>query len=107
MAKQTKTKPLTSKQKSYLRGLGHHLAVKAMLGKEGISEQVLRTVEETIVAHELVKVKIQENCPHERHEAAELLAAASRTQLVQVLGRTLLLFRPNPDLPADRRIDLP
>ncbi len=107
MAKQPKAKPLTSKQKSYLRGLGHHLASKAMLGKEGITDKVLKTVEETIAAHELIKVKVQENCPHDRKEAGELLAEASRTQLVQVLGRTLLLFRANPDLPADKRIVLP
>jgi len=107
MAKQPQAKPLTSKQKSFLRGLGHHLAVKAMLGKEGITEQVLKTVEETIAAHELIKVKIQENCPQDRHEAADQLATASRTQLVQVIGRTSLLFRANPDLPADKRINLP
>ena len=107
MAKRAKAKPLTSKQKSYLRGLGHHLAIKAMLGREGITEQVLKTVAETIAAHELIKVKVQESCPQDRHEAAEQLAAASHTQLVQVLGRTLLLFRANPDLPAERRIALP
>jgi RNA-binding protein len=107
MAKQPKAKPLTSKQKSYLRGLGHHLSSKAMLGKDGITEQVLKTVEETISTHELIKVKVQENCPHDRHEAGELLAAASRTQLVQILGRTLLLYRANPDLPADKQIKLP
>jgi len=107
MAKQAKAKPLTSKQKSYLRGLGHHLTIMAMLGKEGITDRVLKTVEETVAAHELVKVKVQENFPHDRHEAGEMLAAASRTQLVQVLGRTLLLYRANPDLPADKRIVLP
>jgi len=107
MTKKPKAKPLTSKQKSYLRGLGHHLTVKAMLGKDGITEQVLKTVEETIAAHELIKVKVQENFPHDRHQAGDLLAEASRTQLVQVLGRTLLLYRANPDLPADQRIVLP
>ena len=98
---------LNSRQQRFLKGLGHHLQVKAMLGKEGLTEQVIKSINEVVDANELVKVRIQENFPHERKEGGALLAAKTGTALVQVIGRTALIFRGNPDLPAERRITLP
>ena len=106
MAKKKKTS-INSRQQKFLRGLGHHLSVKAMLGKEGITEQVIKSINEVIDANELVKVKVQENFPHARKEAGPLLAEATGTALVQVIGRTVLIYRGNADLPADKHIDLP
>lgn len=107
MAKKPKAPIITNSQRRHLRGLGHHLTPKVMLGKEGLSIQFLKSAEEVINAYELVKVRVLESCPHERKEAGDLLAAATVTALVQVLGRTILLYRPNPDRPADKRIVLP
>ena len=106
MANKKKT-VLNSRQKKFLKGLGHHLAVKAMLGKEGITEQVIKSINKVVDANELVKVRIQENFPHERKEGATLLAAETKTALVQVIGRTALIYRGNPDLPSEKRITLP
>lgn len=107
MAKKLKQPIITAGQSRYLRGLGHHLTAKVMLGKEGVSAQFLKAAAEVINADELVKVRVLESCPVERKEAGDLLAQATATALVQVLGRTVLLYRPNPDLPADKRITLP
>lgn len=107
MAKKPKAPTISTSQRRHLRGLGHHLTPKVMLGKEGLSEQFLKAAAEVITADELVKVRILESCPHERKEAGELLATATATALVQVLGRTILIYRPNPDRPADKRIVLP
>lgn len=107
MAKKTKAPILTTKQRRHLRALGHHLTPKVLLGKEGLSAQFLKAAAEVITADELVKIRVLESCPHERKEAGDLLAAATATALVQVLGRTVLLYRPNPDRPADKRIELP
>lgn len=106
MANQKQT-PLNSRQQRFLKGKGHHLPVKAMLGREGLTGQVIKSINEVIVANELVKVKIQDNFPLERKEGAVLLAAETGTALVQIIGRTALLYRGNPDLPPDRRIKLP
>ncbi len=105
--KKNKTIVLTNKQNRALRGEGHHLAPKVYLGKEGLSASVLASLEAVLVADELVKVKVGNNCPLERHEAAAELAAQSGASVVQVLGKTILLYRANPDLPADRRRQLP
>jgi RNA-binding protein len=106
-AKTKKKITLNPRQQRFLRGLGHHLQVKATVGKEGITEQVLKSINEFVDAHELVKVKMQENFPLERKEGGALLASATKTALVQIIGRVVILYRGNPDLPADQRLDLP
>ncbi len=99
--------PLTSRQVRFLRGRGHHLKPAVMVGRQGVTRDVLTALNASLAAHELVKVKLQQNCPLDRRRAAALLAERAPAALVQVLGRTVLLYRPNPDLPADRRIVLP
>ncbi len=98
---------LTSRQVRFLRARGHHLTPAVMVGREGVTPAVLAALNASLAAHELVKVKVQQNCPLDRRQAAALLAKRAPASLVQVLGRTLLLYRANPDLPADRRIVLP
>jgi len=98
---------INPRQARHLKGLGHHLQPLAMIGRDGITETVTASVQDILRAHELVKVKVQQNCPLERHEAGRLLAARTRSSLVQVLGRIFLLFKANPDLPPERRIHLP
>ena len=105
--KRKKKTTLNSRQQKFLRGLAHHLPVKAMLGKEGLTDQALHSINEVVDANELVKVKLQENFPFERKEAASMIAESTATALVQLIGRTVILYRTNSDLPADKRIKLP
>ena len=49
---------INARQKRFLRGLGHHLQVKAMIGKEGLTSQVIKAINEVVDAHELVKVRV-------------------------------------------------
>jgi RNA-binding protein len=105
--KKRKAPVLTGKQARHLRGLGHHLKPMAMLGKEGITDNLIAAVEAVLTVHELLKVKMQENCPLDRKEAAEQLGEQTGAAVAQLLGKTFLLYRPNPDLPDDKRIKLP
>ena len=107
MTTKKKTLPLTGKQVRYLRGLGHHLKPLAMLGREGLTDSVIAAVDAVLDAHELVKVKVGNGCPLDRREAAALLAAKTFAAEVQVLGKTILLFRQNPDRDDDMAIKLP
>lgn len=98
---------LTGKQARHLRGLGHHLSPLAMVGKEGITDNLLAALESVLTAHELVKVRIQDGCPHSREGAAELLAAKTKSRIAQIIGKTFLLYRENKDLKEDKKIRLP
>jgi RNA-binding protein len=84
---------LKGKQVRYLRGLGHHLQPVVMLGREGLSERVVEATVAALATHELIKAKVQEGCLLDRREAAAELAQLAGAQLVQVLGRTFLLYR--------------
>lgn len=88
---------LTGKQVRFLRGLGHHLQPVVMIGREELSERLLASVEVALEDHELIKVKLQEGCSTDRREIASQLAEKTGSQVAQVLGRTILLYRPATD----------
>ena len=90
---------LTGKQRRKLRALGHHLEPVVQIGKEGAADGVLQALEAALLDHELVKVRLGENAPGERHDLADALAAATGGEVAQVLGRTVLLYRANPENP--------
>ena len=91
------TAKLTGKQCRYLRGLGHHLQPVVMIGKDGINSNLTNAVEEALEKHELIKLRLQEGCMLERREAADLLAAGCNAAVAQILGNTILLYRPSEE----------
>ena len=95
---------LTGKQKRFLRGMGHGLKPIVTIGKQGLTQDIVRELDQCLLAHELVKVKLLESCPVPRREAGAQLSAATASALAQTLGRTVLLYRGRPE---DPRIELP
>lgn len=94
---------LTGKQIRYLRGLGHHLKPVVMIGKEELTVSLIAAVDEALQIHELIKVKLQEGCIGDRKDIATELAQETQSNIVQVLGRNILLYRPS----EDKKISLP
>ena len=97
------TMPLSTKQKQHLRGLGHHIVPVLQTGKEGLSENMLLEIHEALERDELIKVKIGKG-PLHRKEAVKILAQKIRGEVVQLLGRNILLFHQKKN---DSRIHLP
>jgi RNA-binding protein len=91
---------LSGKQRRHLRALGHHLQPVVQVGHEGISEALVKETDRQLASHELIKVKIGESSPQDRHSSADLLAERTGSQVAQVLGRTALLYRPRKDEPS-------
>jgi RNA-binding protein len=89
----------STKLRKALRAAGHHLAPVVQVGKEGVSDALLRQLDAQLAAHELVKVKIGTESPEDRFEAAERLGAAAGAQVAQILGRTVLVYRKHPEKP--------
>ncbi len=98
---------LTGKQKKFLKGLGHHLSPLISIGKEGLTENVFKATRQELLARELIKVKIGTNSNIKKQEAAEVLPAATDSTLVQLIGKTLLLYKENPKIDKEHRISLP
>jgi RNA-binding protein len=95
---------LSSGQKKTLRGKGHHLDPIVLVGKEGLTPALLKSTQTALKAHELIKIKLGPNCPLERNEAASELARCTEATLVQLIGRMVVMYRPNPDLPNEKRV---
>lgn len=94
-----KERELTGAQARYLRGLGHHLDPILQIGKEGITDGVVKALKEALLAHELVKVRVLTEAPIDRKEAGPELAKLAVCSLAQVLGRTVLLYKRHPNKP--------
>jgi RNA-binding protein len=91
---------LTGKQRRHLRALGQRLTATLHVGHDGVTDAVVRHAVAQLEAHELIKVRVSENAPGDRHDVAEALAARTHAHLAQVLGRTALLYRERANEPT-------
>jgi RNA-binding protein len=91
---------LTGKQRRYLRAQGHALKPVIRIGKQGLAPAVLTQLDEVLTSHELVKVKLLENCPVPLQDCAEQLANGTHAAVAQTVGHTILLYRAHPEHPV-------
>jgi RNA-binding protein len=92
-------KVLSGTSRRHLRALGHHLQPVVHVGKEGLSAALVAAVGSALGTHELIKVRLSENAEGSRHELSTSLAESTSSELVEALGRTVLLYRRHPTKP--------
>ena len=97
--------PITSKQRAQLRGLAMEEDTIIQVGKGGITENLVASVNAALKARELVKGRVLENSMLTAREAAEELKTATRSEVVQVIGNKFVLYRMQHDK-TKRRIEL-
>jgi len=90
---------INSRERAYLRGLANLLEPIFQVGKDGVTATVINTAEETITAHELIKLSVLETSPNNVKEVAEIIAKKIKADVVQVIGRRAILYRKNPKNP--------
>jgi len=98
---------LTIKQKKFLKGLAHPLSPVVKIGKEGITARLLETIVNELLYHELIKVRIGNNSDVKKTEAAQMIPEKTGSSLVQLIGKTLILYKANRKKQKDKRITLP
>ena len=96
---------LTGKQRSYLKGLAQTIQPTVSIGKADLTETVIKSIEEYLEAHELIKVSIQEASLLDPKETANELAEMLNAEFVQAIGRRFVLYRPSSKL-KNRKIVL-
>ena len=98
---------LTSKQRAQLRGLANTIDTIVQVGKDGIGENLIKQVDDALEARELIKGRVLENnLEYDARLAAEELAKATRSQVVQVIGTKFVLYRETHSKPKEKRIEL-
>jgi RNA-binding protein len=84
---------LTSKQRAQLRGMAATMDTILHVGKDGISENLIKQADDALEARELIKGRVLENSMYTAREAAEELSVATRSEVVQVIGSKFVLYR--------------
>ena len=98
---------LTSKQRAQLRGLANTMDTILHIGKAGIGEKLVKQADDALEARELIKGKVLENnIEYDARLAAQELAKATRSEVVQVIGTKFVLYRESHSKPKEKRIQL-
>jgi RNA-binding protein len=106
--KEKKAGPLlNSKQKKFLKGLGHSLNPVVSIGKEGLGKKIITATALELSRHELIKIKIGKSSSASKDETAEMLSIGTGSSLVQIIGKTILLYKKNPNMDKEKQIRLP
>ena len=95
---------MTSKHRAYLTGLARTIDPVFQIGKFGLTPEVTEAVRETFNTRELVKVAVLKNCLEDPRTMAEALAERTGSQLVQVIGKKIVLYKENKE---HKKIELP
>lgn len=97
---------MTSKQRAYLKGLAMTMDPIFQIGKSSVTPELTTAVNEALEARELIKLSILKNCMDDGNEIANLLAERTQSQVVQVIGKKIVLYRQAKD-EKKRKIILP
>ena len=84
---------MTSKQRAYLKSLASTMEPIYQIGKSGISPELTKGVDEALEARELIKINVLKNCMDDPKEMAFVLAERTKSQVVQVIGKKIVLYR--------------
>ncbi len=98
---------LTGKQRSYLKGLANRLDPVVYIGKDGLTANVVKSIDDCLEARELVKVKLQEGCILDPKATANEVAEKLGADFVQAIGHKFTVYRKSETLDAEKRIVLP
>lgn len=95
---------MTSKQRAYLKGLAMKLDPVFNVGKSSITPEFTSAIAEVLETRELIKISELKNCLDEPREIAEVLAERTHSQVVQVIGKKIVLYKESKD---NKKIELP
>ena len=98
---------MTSKERARLRGLANGIETVLQIGKDGIGENLIRQADITLEARELIKGRVLDGCAHSPREAAEALAQATNSEVIQVIGSKFVLYRKKKAVETEKKASKP
>ncbi len=88
---------MTSKQRAYLKGLAMTMDPIFQIGKNSLTPEFTKAVQEALEARELIKISVLQNCLDDPKELAAMIAERTRSQVVQVIGKKIVLYKEGKD----------
>lgn len=95
---------MTSKQRAYLRGLAMNIDPIFQIGKASVTPEFIGAIREALEKRELIKISVLKNCSDDPKELANLVAERTRSEVVQVIGKKIVLYKESKD---NKKIMLP
>ena len=95
---------MTSKQRSYLKGLAMNIDPVFQIGKASLTPEFTESINEVLEARELIKVSVLKNCIDEPKDLATMLAERTHSEVVQVIGKKIVLYKESKN---KKKIELP
>ena len=96
---------MTTKQRAYLKGLAMTMEPIFQIGKSSLTPENTKAIEEALNARELIKINVLQNCLDDPREIAEVLAERTNSQVVQVIGKKIVLYKEGKK--EKKKIQLP
>ena len=90
---------MTTKQRAYLKGLAMNLDPIFQIGKNSMTPEVTKAIQEALDARELIKISVLQNCMDDPKEIARVLAERTGSQVVQVIGKKIVLYKEAKENP--------
>lgn len=90
---------MTSKQRSYLKGLAMNIEPILQIGKSSVTPENVEAISEVFHTHELIKIAVLKNCTDDPKEIANVVAERTHAQVVQVIGKKIVLYKPFKENP--------
>lgn len=88
---------MTTKQRAYLKSLAMTKDPIFQIGKSSMTPALTEAISEALEARELIKISVLKNCADDPKELAQLIAERTRAQVVQVIGKKIVLYREGKD----------
>ena len=90
---------MTSKQRAYLKSLASNLNPVFQVGKSSLTPELTEAIGESFHNNELIKVAVLKNCMDDPCEIAQMVAERTHSEVVQVIGKKFVLYKPDKDKP--------
>src|SRR5690625_298606 len=88
---------LTNKQIKFLKKEAHHLKPIFQVGKAGVNDMLVQSVDEALEKRELIKISVLQNCEEDKEDVADKLANNTGRELVQLIGNTIILYKQSKE----------
>ena len=95
---------MTSKQRAYLKGRAMNIEPIFQVGKSSLTPELVEAVAESFNTRELIKISVLKNCMDDPKEIAQMIAERTRSQVVQVIGKKIVLYKESKE---HKKIELP
>lgn len=90
---------ITSKQRAKLRSIANNLNAIVHIGKEGLSDEVLKQIDEALSKRELIKIALERNCEFDPKDAMAIICEKLNAEPVQVIGKKIVIYRMSEEKP--------